>query len=288
MYKLGNDTETTSGEPTLSSQDFDTFCDFFYRHTGIMYESSKRYFVDKRIVARIVATRCSSLREYLTMVRLHPERGEVQSLINVLTINETYFFRDISQIECLSEFIIPEIVTAKKKKTLKIWSSPCSTGEEPYSIALHLLLHWPDVDDYEIEIFGTDIDTSVLEQAKRGIYSERSVQGLPKNVIDTYFTKLPGRSFQICAELRDSVSFDQLNIIDTKQTRGFRDFDIIFSRNMLIYFDEKSRKIAAEAFYDALAPGGFLCLAPAESMSRISSLFKLRTFPGVTAYQKPK
>jgi chemotaxis protein methyltransferase CheR len=149
-------------------------------------------------------------------------------------------------------------------------------------------LHWPDVDDYEIEIFGTDIDTSVLEQAKRGIYSERSVQGLPKNVIDTYFTKLPGRSFQICAELRDSVSFDQLNIIDTKQTRGFRDFDIIFSRNMLIYFDEKSRKIAAEAFYDALAPGGFLCLAPAESMSRISSLFKLRTFPGVTAYQKPK
>ena len=287
MSKLNNNMQSAAGQLTLSNQDFDTFCEFFYRHTGILYESSKRYFVDKRLIGRIEATRCNSLREYLTLVRLYPDKAELQSLINVLTINETYFFRDLSQIECLAHRINPELDATKKKKTLRIWSSPCSTGEEPYSIALYLLKHWPHVDDYEIEIYGTDIDTSVIEQAKKGIYSERSVQGLPPDILKTYFAELPGRTYQICSELRNSVSFEQLNIVDPKKTRAFRNFDIIFCRNMLIYFDEKSRKIAAEAFYDALTPGGFICLAPAESMSHITSLFKLRTFPGVTAYQKP-
>lgn len=212
----------------------------------------------------------------------------MQALINALTVNETYFFRDLAQIECLTHRFIPEIVAnLKGRKTLKIWSSPCSSGEEPYSIALHLLEYWPQVDDYEIEIFGTDIDTQIIEHAQRGIYSPRSVQNVPPEILQKYFSPMAGGHYKISAELRDSIAFQQVNIIDAAQTRCFRDFDIIFSRNMLIYFDDKSRRIAAEAFYDALRPDGFICLAPTESMSRISSLFKLRTYPGVTAYQKP-
>jgi len=233
------------------------------------------------------ATRTRTFREYLAVVRLQPSGGELQALINALTVNETYFFRDLAQVECLTNRIIPEIIADQKsRKTLKIWSSPCSSGEEPYSIALHLLEYWPQVDDYEIEIFGTDIDTEIIAQAKRGIYSPRSVQFLPQDILGRYFTPMSDGCYQISAELRDSIVFQQVNVTSAAQTRCFRDFDVIFSRNMLIYFDDQSRRIAVEAFYDALRPSGFICLAPTESLSRITSLFKLRPFPGVTAYQK--
>jgi chemotaxis protein methyltransferase CheR len=280
--------QSGAGTLVLSDQDFETFREFFYRQTGMYFEESKRYFVDKRLIDRMEATRCRTVREYLALVRLQPSGAERQALTNALTVNETYFFRDLVQIECLTHRMLPEIIAGKKgSKTLKIWSSPCSSGEEPYSIAIHLLEHWPQVDDYEIEIFGTDIDSQIIEQARRGIFSPRSVQNLPKNLIGRYFTPLAGGHYQISAELRDSIAFTQVNIVNAAQTRGFRDFDIIFSRNMLIYFDNKSRRIAAEAFYDALKPGGFICLAPTEPMSHISSQFRHRTFPGVTAYQRP-
>jgi chemotaxis protein methyltransferase CheR len=149
------------------------------------------------------------------------------------------------------------------------------------------LEYWAEVDNYEIEIFGTDIDTEIIEQAKRGIYSSRSINNLPQAILKRYFTPLPDSRYQISQELRDSISFQQVNVISPAQTRFYRDFDIIFSRNMLIYFDDNSRRIATQVFYDALRPGGFICLSAAESMNRITSLFKPRAFPGVTAYQKP-
>ena len=167
---------TVAGTPALSNQDFETFREFFYRHTGMYFEDSKRYFVDKRLIERMETAGSRTLREYLAMVRLQPSGAELQALVNALTVNETYFFRDLVQIECLTHRIIPEVVAnLKGRQTLKIWSSPCSSGEEPYSIALHLLEYWPQVDDYEIEIYGTDIDSQIIEQAKRGIFSTRSV-----------------------------------------------------------------------------------------------------------------
>lgn len=274
--------------PVLSIEEFETFREFFYRHTGMNFEESKRYFVDKRVIARMEATGAHTLREYLATVRLQTSGDELQVLVNSLTINETYFYRDLAQVECMTRHIIPEIVAGRKAgSSLKIWSSPCASGEEPYSIAIHLLEHWPQVDEYEIEIFGTDIDTKIIDQAKRGVYSARSVQNLPKEILKQYFAPISGGSYRISAELRDSISFKQVNIMSSAQTRCYRDFDIIFSRNMLIYFDDKSRRIAADTFFDALKPGGFICLAPAESMNHITSVFKLRTFPGVTAYQRP-
>ncbi len=277
-----------AGTPVLSDQDFETFREFFYHHTGMFFEDSKRYFVDKRLLALMEATHARTLRDYLATIRLQPSGAGLQALINALTVNETYFFRDLGQIECLTYRIIPEIIATKKaNKTIKIWSSPCSSGEEAFSIAIHLLEFWPQVDNYEIEIFGTDIDSQIIEQAKRGIFSPRSVQNLPKDILGRYFTLMPGGHYKISDELRDSIAFQQVNIVSAAQTRCFRDFDIIFSRNMLIYFDNKSRRIAAEAFYDALRPGGFICLAPTEPMSHISSQFRHRSFPGVTAYQRP-
>jgi chemotaxis protein methyltransferase CheR len=212
----------------------------------------------------------------------------MQALINALTINETYFYRDEVQFESLVKCALPEIMANRRReKVLRVWSSPCSSGEEPYSLAIQLLEHWPAVDDYDIEIYGTDIDTHMLAAAQRGIYSTRSIQYLPVSVLRKYFSRLSEGRHQICDELRSSVTFERVNIMDVTQTRAYRDFDVIFSRNMLIYFDDKSRRIAADAFYDALRPGGFIWLAPAESMNRITSLFKVRSFPGANAFQKP-
>jgi len=283
--KVQND----AGAIDLSEQDFETFREFFYKHTGMLFEESKRYYVDKRLLERMEATHSRTLRDYLAMARLEASGAEIQALVNALTVNETYFFRDLAQIECLTYRMLPEVLANQigGNKTIKIWSSPCSSGEEPYSIAIHLLEYWPAVDEYEIEIFGTDIDSQIIEQAKRGIFSARSTQNLPKDILRRYFTPTSGDRHEISADLRGSIHFHPVNIINAAQTRSFRDFDIIFSRNMLIYFDSKSRRIAAQTFFDALKPGGFVCMAPTEPMNNITSLFKTRSFPGVTTYQRP-
>jgi chemotaxis protein methyltransferase CheR len=215
-------------------------------------------------------------------------KEEMQALVNALTVNETYFFRDDAQFKILVTDLLPQIVKRMgASRTIKIWSCPCSSGEEPYTIALALLETWRDIDRYEIEIVGTDIDTEILTMARQGIYSERSVQYVTPSILSRYFDRLPGNRFQISKDLRSSVRFERVNVVDPAQTKSFRDFDVIFSRNMLIYFDDASRRMAADAYFDSLRPGGYVCLAASESMTRISSLFKPMSFPSATVYQRP-
>ncbi len=272
----------------LTQAEFDTFQDFFYRSTGMRFESSKRYYVDKRILGRITETGAGNFHDYMVLLRRKDNKAELQHLVNVMTINETYFFRDESQFECLVRSILPEVVAKLPKgRTIKIWSSPCSSGEEPYSLALYLLEYWSKVDMYDIEIVGSDIDTHILELAAKGVYSWRSVQHLPKSILAKYFQETAGGDFKFSDDIKSVVQFKRVNIMDPVQTKQFREFDVIFSRNMLIYFDDISRRVAADVFYDSLRPGGFLCVAPTESLSHTSALFKLRRFPESHIYQRP-
>ena len=272
----------------LTTADFERFRDFFYRKTGIRFDDSKRYFVDKRLLERIDKTGKETFRNYFTYMRFQASGEEVQELINLMTVNETYFFREEYQFECMVEDVLDEIKSNKRDDSLiKIWSIPSSTGEEPYSIALYLLEHWPDIENMDVEIVSSDIDSKVLQKCKRGIYSKRSVQHLPKNILSKYFTKIDNGSYKICQDLRESIHFTKVNLSESIQTRGYRNYDLIFCRNLLIYFDDESRRQAAEVFYDALNPGGFIFLGHSESMSRISSLFKVKKYPKALAYQKP-
>ena len=271
----------------LTDDEFQKLRDFFYRKTGIFFEDNKRYFVDKRVRERMDATR-QDFRAYFTTVRFQSSGAELQNLVNLLTVNETYFFREDYQMKCMVESMLPEIASRKaKNERVRIWSIPTSTGEEPYSLAIHLLEFWPQVNDYDVEIFGSDIDTKVLEAARRGVYSPRSVQYVPRHLLRKYFTEVAGGNFQIMKELRDSIDLRQLNLSDPVQTRTLYDFDIIFCRNLLIYFDDLSRRKAAETLYEALNPGGFLCLGHSESMSRMSNLYEIRKFPQAIVYQRP-
>jgi chemotaxis protein methyltransferase CheR len=171
---------------------------------------------------------------------------------------------------------------------VRIWSIPSSTGEEPYSIAIYLLERWPQIHSYDVEILSSDIDTKVLQSAQRGVYSQRSVGNLPKPYLKKYFTPLRDNEWQVSRDLVDAVNFSRVNLTNSADTAKFRDIDIVFCRNLLIYFDDLSRRVAAEAMYEAMSPGGFVCLGHSESMSRITSLFSVRRFPDAMVYQKPR
>jgi len=215
-------------------------------------------------------------------------RGEIEQFINAFTINETYFYREDHQLKCLtSDLLAQRIQTHRPQGAIRIWSAPCATGEEPYSVAIWLLEHWPLVDEYEIEIIGSDIDTEVLEHARAGIFGRRALMRLSPQLIDRYFTALAEDRWQILDDLRQSVQFTPVNLIEPGQTRRYGQFDVIFCRNVLIYFDDAARRIAAENLYESLAPGGFICLGHTESMSRISPLFDVRRFADAIVYQRP-
>lgn len=274
-------------EPTISDEDFTKFREFFYRKTGIQFDFSKRYFVDKRLLERMAATNNQAFRTYFTMLRFQASGEELQHLTNLMTVNETYFFREEYQFHCLVNSILPDLVKRKKHDgPLRIWVLPSSSGEEAYSIAIFLLERWADLHRYDVEIVGSDIDTHILAQAKAGFYSERSVAQMPAFYIQKYFKRVAG-GFQLIDDVRSSVEFTKVNLSDRADTRPYRNFDVVFCRNLLIYFDDVSRKAAAETFYDALRPGGFICLGHSESMSRISALYKIRKFPEAIVYQKP-
>jgi chemotaxis protein methyltransferase CheR len=274
-------------ELAITDDDFQKFREYFYRRTGIAFEPAKRYFVDKRLIDRIHATGSDSFRNYFSMLRFQASGEELQCLVNAMTVNETYFFREEYQFDCLVRSILPEIVARKRDKgPIRIWVMPSSSGEEPYTIAMCLLERWKLIDAYDVEIVSSDIDTEILKQARAGLYSPRAVQHVPAAYLSKYFTRA-GSSYQLCDDLRAAIEFTTVNLHDPKQVASYRDFDVIFCRNLLIYFDDVSRKQAAETFFDVLKPGGFICLGHSESMSRISALYRIRKFPEAIVYQKP-
>ncbi len=272
----------------ISSEDVQRFCEFLYRRTGMSFTESKRYFIDRRLEERIAATGSSSFSAYFSLLRADADH-EIELLINSFTVNETYFYREDHQLRCMTSNLL-DVIAAQKKPggTVRIWSVPCSTGEEAYSIALWLMENWPQVDDYNIEIVGSDIDTRALKAAAEGIYGDRALMRLSPEVIGRYFRPLADGNHQIDDGLRDSIEFTRVNLIDPQDMKQYRDFDLIFCRNVLIYFDDASRRQAAENLYDCLRPGGYICLGHSESMSRISPLFRVSRFPDAIVYQRPE
>ncbi len=271
----------------LDAEDYRRLCDYLYRHTGMVFAESRRYFLERRVEERMIATGSSSFTSYFARLRTNTQ-GELEELINASTVNETYFYREDHQFACLTSNMLQERVRVKPAgETIRIWSVPCSTGEEPYSIAIWLLENWAEVDAHDVEIVGSDIDTNALEAARAGMFGKRALMRLSPALTGKYFTPAGAEQWQIIDELRQSVRFTAANIVERTETRPHGLFDVIFCRNLLIYFDDASRRVAAENLYESLAPGGYICLGHAESMSRISSLFEVRRFADVIVYRRP-
>jgi chemotaxis protein methyltransferase CheR len=276
----------SSGQPVLTEDELRRFSEFLHARTGMWFGEAKRYYIERRLHDRLSMTRSLSFANYFTLLRSDP--AEESAVINSFTVNETYFYREQHQLKCMTESILPEIVSGRGPgDKIRIWSQPCSTGEEAYSIAIWLLENWRMVDAYNVEIVGSDIDTNALKMAVAGRFGERALGKLPAHVRETYFTAAgPGR-YDIIPDLRESVTFTMANLTDRDLMAAQGLFDIIFCRNVLIYFSDESRARAADHLYASLAPGGFICLGHTESMSRISPRFDMRRFADAIVFQRP-
>ena len=271
----------------VSEDEFRRLCEFLYRRTGMVFTETKRYYVERRITDRMAATGAGSFAGYFARLRGDMD-GEVEQFINALTVNETYFYREEHQLRCLTADLLARRTAAKRRsEAVRIWSIPCSTGEEPYSIAMWMLENWAEVDAWDVEIVGSDIDTRVLGAAQQGYYGRRALMRLTPDLIGRYFEPAGDDSWRIHPDLRESVRFSQANVMEAGETGPHGRFDVIFCRNMLIYFDDASRRLAAENLYESLAPGGYICLGHTESMSRISPLFDVCRYPDAIVYQRP-
>jgi chemotaxis protein methyltransferase CheR len=271
----------------MTEEEFGRLCEFLYRRTGMLFGEAKRYYVERRVSERMGVTGAATFAGYFARLR-GDVSGEVEQFINAFTVNETYFYREEHQLQCLTRDLLAERLAARPRGgSLRIWSVPCSTGEEPYSIAIWLLENWPPVDDHDVEIVGSDIDTDALDAARSGLFGKRALMRLSPALVRRYFDEVDDNHWRVLDDLRQSVRFSPVNLVSTTQTRPFGRFDVIFCRNVLIYFDDASRRAAAENLYETLAPGGFICLGHSESMSRISPLFDVRRFADAIVYQRP-
>jgi chemotaxis protein methyltransferase CheR len=272
--------------PAITEEELRRLCDFLYRRTGMVFTEAKRYYVERRVFERMAATGSGTFASYFARLRSDAE-GEVEYFVNAFTVNETYFYREDHQLRCLTAELLADRLRLKgQEHAIRIWSVPCSTGEEPYSIAIWLLENWPMVDKYEIEIVGSDIDTGVLERARSGVFGKRALMRLSPYLVEKYFAPAGFETWKILDDLRNSVRFSRVNIVEPAETRPHGQFDVIFCRNVLIYFDDASRRVAAENLYENLAPGGYICLGHSESMSRITPLFEVRRFADAIVYQR--
>ena len=272
----------------LSKENFAKIGEFIYRKSGIYLEEDKHYDkLAKYIDSRSGELNIDNFRKYFFKLRFDDKAGdEFQALMNAITVNETYFFREKDQFEVLVNKILPELHEAMpENRPLRILSSPCSTGEEPYSMILHIVEEGDVVEKRDIEVVGIDIDSNVIKKAQAAKYSDRSIHAIPKPILNKWFDK-KSLSYDLSEDLQGTVDFHVANIFDKTQMRKLGKFDVIFSRNMLIYFDDASRKEVAMTFYDMLNPGGYVLLGHAEYMSRIVSVFNAKKIDNTLIYQK--
>jgi chemotaxis protein methyltransferase CheR len=276
--------------PKLSDETFTSLRDFIYSKTGIYFPEKKKYLVEGRLARRLQLLNITNFEDYLFLLKYGQQRErEFESLCNIVTINETSFFRNEAQMNAFQQKLAGEIIEAKKvvgSRILRIWSAACSSGEEPYSLAILYLEHLkPRYPDLQVEIIGTDINTAVVDMARVAEYSRYAIRSLPEVYVKKYFDNNNG-CYRLRAQVKELVRFEYKNLIDHLAMRQMTHFDIIFCSNVLIYFDLKAKIQVVGDLYDSLNRGGYLFIGSSEMLHRISNAFKLVSFPKMTVYKK--
>ena len=271
----------------LSDQTFRQLSDFIYANSGLRYDESSKYVIQRRLTSRIRELRMDSFEKYFYYLTYSPNRDtELEVIFDLITINETYFFREERQLRAFREEVIHEAMAYRKEnKSLRIWSAGCSTGEEPYTIAM-LCSQIPELEGWDVDIFASDISQKVIQTARRGIYSESSFRSTEDGMRTRFFDSTPDSKFRIKEDIRRMVTFGKVNLLDEQKTGIFSELDVIFCRNVIIYFDVEAKKKVIENFYRKLRKEGFLLLGHAESLLSLSTKFKLRHMKHDMVYQK--
>jgi chemotaxis protein methyltransferase CheR len=259
---------------TLTPAEFAIYRDFLYKASGFVLADNKSYLLNTRLLP--VAERynfgnLSGLSAALSKQIVDPQLR--QDVVDAMTINETSFFRDTRPFDLFKTVMLPDLLKSRAAtKKLRIWCAASSSGQEPYSLAMILKEEGLKLAGWNIEIVGTDICRTILGQAREGIYSQFEVQrGMPIQLLIKYFTQLNTNSWQIKQDIRDMVRYQPLNLLESFMTLG--KFDLIFCRNVLIYFDEKTKTNILDRLSDQLQPDGYLMLGGAETVLGLSNRF---------------
>ena len=260
--------------------------DAIYKRTGMWFSDSSKYLLQKRLSPRARELNFDSFQKYFYFLQYDPRADtEFDQIYDLVTTNETYFFREPAQLAAFTEEIVPDILTRKPVKKIRIWSAGCSSGEEPYSIAM-LLREAGWYEKAAFEIFASDINQAVLAKARRGQYRENAFRATEPSLRERYFTREADNSWRISDEIRNRISFGRLNLYDESRVSLLGHLDVVFCRNVIIYFDDASKRIVVSNFYNRLAEGGYLLLGHSESLISLSTQFKLRHLKNDMVYQK--
>lgn len=257
-----------------------------YRRTGMYFADSSKYLMQKRLSPRARELNFESFQKYFYFLQYDARaEAEYDQIFDLITTNETYFFREPAQLAAFTEEIVPEILSRKPVKKIRIWSAGCSSGEEPYTIAM-LLAEAGMFREATFEIFASDLNQQVLAKARKGQYRENAFRATDPALREKYFAREADGSWRLSDEIRNRVSFGRLNIHDESRVALLGHLDVVFCRNVIIYFDDKSKKTVINNFYQRLNDGGYLLLGHSESLISLSTQFKLRHLKHDMVYQK--
>lgn len=265
----------------LTDEDFEKFRTLIYDESGIHFSDSNRTILESRLKERLKKAEIDSVASYYSLIKKNTE--ELKTLLDSVTTNLTRFWRNAAHFQTFEKHVVIDLVDYKKKvgnKSIRLWSAGCSTGEEPYSLAIVLKELLPP--GFTAEITASDISLKSLMIAKEGFYPETRIAGVPEQYLAKYFEK-KGNGFQVKDEIKQMIKFDYHNL---KNDSGLRNLDVVFCRNVIIYFDDVAQKAVINRFWDAMSDHGFLFIGHSESLFGMETQFEFVKTEWATLYRK--
>ena len=278
----------------LSEEEFRLLRDFIHERFGLYFEDGHRASLRSRLAGRLASLDLMNFEDYYHYLRFGPQRAEeLERMVSHLTNNETYFYRESPQLQVFADHILRGIKERKLSgpegglgRTLRILSAGCSTGEEAHTLAMIVYDSGQFFWNWDVQVVGLDVDHVALEKARRGMYFHNSFRSLSPAQLERHFVR-QGTGSAVKDSIRKMVSLRHGNLVEPSSFDGLAPVDVIFCRNVLIYFSDAMILKVVRTFHDLLAPGGYLFLGHAESLSRITDLFTPIRFQGAIVYQKP-
>ena len=279
---------SSKNDLNMSPEEFVMIRDFIHERSGIYFAENKMYLVENRLQKRMEQLDIKSVRDYFYHVKYDASQKEFNVLMDLVTTNETSFFRNEPQLLSFSAEVLPLLIKGKEErrsKRIRIWSAGCSTGEEPYTLAMIIMDALKSLDGWSIEIIASDISEEVLQKARRGEYSGLTMRNVRPDVLARHFEKV-GDIYRVKPELRAMVKFSQLNLNDQRKASVVNNLDAVFCRNVMIYFSDEVKRTLVRNFFNSLQAGGYFYIGHSETLHGISKAFKLVYLKNALVYQK--
>ena len=263
----------------LDDTNYELYRDLIYKECGITFTPTNRSILESRLKERLREKSIDNVTAYMEILK--KDKEELKGFLDSITTNLTRFFRNQAHFDALEKFVIPEIMNIRKTSgIIRIWSAGCSTGEEPYTIAMLLNEVLPSAWNYEI--LASDLSLKCLMTAKEGFYANNRIDGIPDNYLVKYFEKVEG-GYKVKTSIQSKIRFDYHNLKNDSQQRNF---DIVFCRNVIIYFDETAQTAVINRFYDSMASKSFLFIGHSESLFGMNTKFEFLKTEWATLYRK--